>query len=120
MDESSSGDWNVGVRLKKGKIWMDTHVSNGLLSALNLHERLAFRTTDDLERPERSQHRSRRNLRVVKIDSPVSHVFLYSGVGDLPPNQPFESENGILGINNRLTLSGKPSQALPVFREAYD
>ena len=46
---------------KREKTWMHTYVSDGLLSVLNLHQRLSFRTIDNLERPERSQCKSQRS-----------------------------------------------------------
>ena len=37
-----------------------------------------------------------------KVNSPMNHILLNSGVGDLPSNQPFESKDGVLGVNNPL------------------
>ena len=58
-------------------------------------------------------------LHAEQASSPVGHVILNCGVGDLPSNQPFECEDGVTWVDNRLTFPGKPNQALPVFCEAH-
>jgi hypothetical protein len=60
-------------------------------------------------------HLSTGESSIAEMDLPMDHVFLDSSVGDLPPNQPLERKHGVLGVNNRPTLAGKPNQALSVF-----
>ena len=54
-------------------------------------------------------------VRVVRANPPVNHVILDGSLGDFPSNQPLESENGIPGVDNRLSLPGSPTKRSPCF-----